>query len=320
MRKNDVIWIHDRELGLSPLEPDYETMNNLGQFDELKKIKYDIGERKAGYLETMDRNGQTAYVKKSHVKIIYKDDREFQTNVNPFIEDPTDYRLQEPLPSDYPLTDPEKRRATLMSIFGPALRSRYSYNLGVTSTERKFRKGLAFGYSRKANWDQFNRFYFGGYAHVLVSEASYTFNDNGVQDSEISEEISYQFSIGPELSYDVFRKEKWKLSVGGGININWNRHFVKISEATIGDEERLFQGINFTPRAFSKFHWKNFLVPGTDLVFGVDMQFQLAQQYEPSGAALFQNLWTEEGQNEEEVYKTPTGGVLSFLIGFQSNY
>tara|TARA_Y100000590_G_scaffold470726_1_gene668630 strand:+ start:94839 stop:95918 length:1080 start_codon:yes stop_codon:yes gene_type:complete len=316
VRKNQEVWIHDREFGLSPLKPDYETLNDSNQFSDLKKIKYDIGEVRAGFLETMDRNGNTAYIKKSHVKLIYKDDRESLTNVNPFIEDPTDYRLQEPLPDDYPLTDPTKMRAFAQMVFGPAYRSQHNYIDPVKNSDRKFRKGLAVGYTRKAGWDQNDRFYFGGYGHFTVGETSHTFSSG---DLETAREISYQISLGPTLSLDVFRRERWKLSVGGGINLNWNRHFVKLTSAAIGEEERIYEGINFTPRLFSKFHWRDFFIPNVDLVFGIDMQFSLAQEYANNAAPNFPDLWTDQ-VTTSDTFRTPTAGVMTYLIGFQSNY
>lgn len=318
-RKNQVVWIHDREFGLSPLEPDYETMNDSAQLSELKKIRYDREESRAGFYETMDRNGRTAYIKKSHVKLIYKDNRETLTSVNPFIEDPTDYRLEEPLPDDYPLTDQSKRRAFFHTIFGPAPRQRYRYQGNVASTDRSFRKGLAVGYSCKANWDNYNRFYFGGYGHILVSEVAYTFSTDDVQSSR---EISYQVALGPFVSYDIYRKERWKIATGLGININWNRNFVKLDSSGEdgATEERLFQGYSVSPRVFSEVHIRDFLLPKLDLVFGLDMQYNLAQSYGPKEGPQQPDLWENENDQTDDPFEVPAGAVMTFIVGIQSNY
>lgn len=317
-RKNQKVWIHDKEFGLSPLAPDYSSMNNSTELRESRRKNYFNSEDKSGFYETMDRNGNTAFIKRSHVKLIYKDDREALSNVNPFLEDPTDYRIEEPLPDDYPFTDPSKRRAFIHTIFGPALRTRYQYDADIASTDRSLRKGLAVGYAKKVEWDNFNRFYLGGYAHILTSEANYTFS-RGRHD--FSREISYQVALGPYLSYDVFRKEKWLISVGGGININWNRHFVKIDNTSADgtSEERLFQGFSFAPRFFSEIHWRDAFIKNVDLVFGLDLQAHLAQSYKSNEAPINQRIWEQSGSIDFGV-NSPTGGVMTFLIGIQSGY
>lgn len=315
VRKNQVIWIRNREFGQSPLKPDYTVMNEQSSFDELKRIRYEQGESKAGYIETMDRNGGTAYIKKSYVKLIYKDDREYLTNVNPFIQDPMDYRLEEPLSRDYPLTDFHKKRAFFKMVFGPALKQSFQYANETLSSEQKFRKGIAFGYSGKVKWDKTDRFYFGGYGHMITSDASYVFDGNLLDDAE---ETFFQLSIGPSLSYDPYRSDNWKFSVGGGLNLNWTRNFVKLKDNLLGEEERLFQGFSITPRVFSNVHWRNFIIPDLDLVFGVDMQFSLAQTYTNNEQATLPALW--ERHDNPDAYTTPTGGVMTFMVGIQSSY
>lgn len=316
-RKNQEVWIHDRELGLSPLSPDYSSMNNSTELRKIKRERFLDGQNKSGFYETMDRNGHTAFIKRSHVKIIYKDEREFLSNVNPFIKDPTDYRLEEPLPRNYPLTDPDKRRAFIQSVFGPALRTRYEYEGNVAATDRSLRKGIAVGYAKKVSWDHYNRFYLGGYAHLLTSEANYTFSSGQY---EATREISFQVALGPYLSFDVYRVEKWLISVGGGVNINWNRHFVKVENTTQAiSEERLFQGFSFAPRFFTEFHLRDVLIKDLDLVFGVDMQLHLAQTYKAKSPPNEPSIW-EYNDTLDHGVVSPTGGVLTFLVGIQSSY
>lgn len=315
VRKNQVIWIHDSEFGRSPLRPNYDVMNDYNKFREFKKSSFKLSQSKVGFIETMDRNGNTAYIKRSHVKLIYKDAREFVTSVKPFEQDTSDYRLEEPLPTDYPLTDSKKRRAFIYGIFGPSLRARYTYTDDIASTDRSPRRGFAFGYAKKANWDNTDRFYFGGYGHVLASKSTYTFSSGSLLTSS---ELLLQLSLGPFLSYDIYRHMKWKVSVGGGVNINWNRNFIKIGGED-ENEERLFQGLAPSPRFFSNLHWKNFIVPKVDLVLGVDMQLNLAQSYTNNSDPSIPQLWTDsEGQLGR--FESPTGGVLTVFLGIQSNY
>ena len=50
----------------------------------------------------------TAYIEAAFVKLIFLDEREFETSVDRFRFDPKDYRLEEPLAKDYPLTNAKK--------------------------------------------------------------------------------------------------------------------------------------------------------------------------------------------------------------------
>ena len=56
------------------------------------------------FIAVLDRQGKRAYVRKEHIYVYFNDTREFTQA--PYREDETDYRLEEPLPRRYPLSNP----------------------------------------------------------------------------------------------------------------------------------------------------------------------------------------------------------------------
>ena len=117
-RKGEKIYIHDRYFKNGPNEIIFV------QDDETKEASFSQMENDEGYekfYETIDKNGQKAYISRYYVKLITHDAREFTQNITPFVPDPNDYRLEEPLPEGYPIRKPEMGRARVSFSFGPDL-------------------------------------------------------------------------------------------------------------------------------------------------------------------------------------------------------
>ena len=100
VRKGDVIYIHDKHFGLA----DYQvTFSGYIDEDSPDYNKIEDGIDKEGFFQTFDKLGQIAYIQKKYIKLIFKDEREKESALVPWKNDPTDYRLEEPLPKNYPL-------------------------------------------------------------------------------------------------------------------------------------------------------------------------------------------------------------------------
>lgn len=98
MRKGDIIYVnyeHFRDGQAPPLPP-----SENPTLDEIYSSFY----------KSIDRNGNTVYIPQQYVKLIYKDEREFDSNVSPFKYDPTDYRIIEPISDTYPFIPPNDYR------------------------------------------------------------------------------------------------------------------------------------------------------------------------------------------------------------------
>ena len=69
--------------------------------------------KESNFHRTIDRNGHEAYVLKKHLKLITNDEEELADTLASFQPDLTDYRIQEPLPENFPFPQKIKYRGAL---------------------------------------------------------------------------------------------------------------------------------------------------------------------------------------------------------------
>jgi hypothetical protein len=303
MRKGDVIFIHNKHMGLSTYEVDY----GVGDRD-LENIKDDKNE---GFYQTLDRNGLPAFVPRKYIKLIYKDTREFESSVTPFEKDPTDYRLEEPLPKGYPLFPANKFRASLSMAFGPGTKNNYTYPRPVSSETFSSRKGIEFFYTSKVEFDPYDRFYFGGAFSFYAEEASFELNDG-----TDATEAKGQLGFGPFASYDIFRTKNNLFTLGGGININYNRFLVSQERGSFS-EERIFSGFSFTPKLNIYYQRKNIVAENINLLVGTTMQVNFSHSLSSSTTPEIEDFWNDELASDNFV--VPIGGQFTVFIGIQTS-
>jgi len=308
-RKGDKIYIHNKYFINGPLDVVYKA-DDQQTAEDLKDLETEDGYEK--FYETIDKNGQTAYISRYYVKLITTDIREFSQAVTPFNPDPNDYRPAEPLPVNYPIVSPEDHRAKLSFFVGPDLKSNYNYDLVLTQEDFSNRYGFDISYGRKASWDNENRFYFGGIFQGWTSQATFTLFD----DRKATENRS-QIGIGPYVSYDPWRFENISLTLQGSLMVNLTRNLIKQVDPTGFNEERLFSGISLSPRLSSYFQMKTETL-GVDIVGGMDVQFYLPQNL-TSSTQPEAGFWNEFGSNQDSVY-IPFAAHWSLFVGIQTNY
>ena len=308
-RKGDKIYIHDKYFINGPLEVVYRA-DDKQTGDDLKDLETTEGYEK--FYETVDKNGNTAYISRYYVKLITHDVREFSQHITPFDPDPNDYRPAEPLPDGYPIISRANYRARASFFVGPDLRSNYNYNRVLTQEDFSNRYGFDISYGRKANWDDENRFYFGGVFQGWTSQAKFILFD----DREATENRS-QLGIGPYISYDPWRLKDWRLTVQGSLLVNLTRNVVNQQDPSGFEEERIFSAISFTPKFSSYFQMKT-PTSGVDFVAGMDIQFYLPQSL-TSGTEPTSEFWNEFGTSEDSVF-IPFTAHWSLFIGIQTNY
>lgn len=308
-RKGDRIYIHDKYFINGPLDVVYRP-DDKQTGDDLKDLESKEGYEK--FYETIDKNGQTAYISRYYVKLITRDVREFSQAITPFDPDPNDYRPAEPLPAGYPIIPPVSYRARASFTVGPDLRSNYNYNRVLTNEEFSNRYGFDLSYGRKAEWDNENRFYFGGIFQGWTSQAKFVLFD----DRQATENRS-QLGIGPYISYDPWRKEDWRLTLQGSLLINLTRNAISQQDPSGFVEERIFSGISVTPKLSSYFQVKT-PTTGVDFVAGMDIQFYMPQSL-TSATEAESEFWNDVGSREDSVY-IPFTAHWSLFIGIQTNY
>lgn len=307
IRKGDKIYIHDQHFKNGPLQVNYDQDAGTG-FSPINQNSN--GE---GFYQTKDRNGQSAYISDRYVKLITNDNREFTQNITPYNPDPNDYRLEEPLPKNYPLVEKNKYRAIFNFSMGPDLKSNYNYNSVLAEEEFSNHYGFEIKYARKAGWDKDNRFYFGGMLRGWTAKSKFRlFNDN-----RSATEDKSQLGIGPFISYDPWRTRDVTLTFSGGVLINLDRNLVTQIHPD-GEEQRLFSSYTVTP-IFSTFAQIQTNVPDLAIVAGIQTQIYLPHTLTSTKEPTFDTAWRSFGSSEDQI-DVPFSAQWSAVIGIQSYY
>lgn len=262
------------------------------------------------FLPTLDRNGNEAFILTEHVYVYLENDQEFTQRVAK--KDPTDYRLQEPLPKNYPLDSLTGLRGqVLLGTTTPYLDS-YPYLRSIKS--KGYRSPLDFTATvlKRANYDQHDRLYFGGSLSIRSFSNNYQFS----RDAN-SEESGLRIGVGPTISYDAFKGEKNRLNLYGSVIVNaFNRLSVTQHGGIHGTEQRVYRGYNLSPRLGTQYHRKN-IIPDLDFVLGAAFEIDTPTDYSAQDAGKDESLWRNTGNDN---FKTRLLSTLSVSIGVQSSY
>lgn len=262
------------------------------------------------FWETFDRNGSKAYIPKKYVKVIFTDERELQTSVTPFGKDPTDYRLSEPLPDDYPFYKGDRRRAVVNLLYGPSVKANYAYSGGFQREEFQAHRGVQLKYLKSVSYDPLERFFFGGLLQISADQTLITFdNDNRAREERAI------LGIGPYLAYDVYRDRKNIFTLGGGLNLQWNRHLIAAVSREGNFEERIFNGLSLRPKIQANYQRRE-VFPHVNFVAGIEMESNLPYTLEASTAPQLQDYWNPNNDTVD----VPMGAQFALLIGLTATY
>ena len=307
LRKGQKIYIHDKHFFPGPFQSiPYSAA-------DLEKIKWLETDPHPHFYLSMDKVGNDAYIPKEYIKLITGDEREFSQRITPFQPDPTDYRIEEPLPEGYPLNPKHYYRGQFSFLIGPPLKGNYLYPQSILKEDLSTRKGFSFSYTHKISWDHLNRFYFGGNFHLWTSRALFT-----LFDFTQTQEARGQLGLGPYLSYDAWRSDDYQLTLQGTLSLNWNRIIVSQNADDGAFEERSFSGFSLTPRLGSFFQKRN-IWPKLDLLLGLELQLHPPSSLKSSTPVEISPLWQEAGASKD-VFNIAFGASWTFFFGFQSQY
>lgn len=263
-----------------------------------------------GFWETLDRNANRVYIPKLYIKLITNDDREFETPVNRFGHDPTDYRLEEPLPDNYPLYLGEKRRTLVSFGMGSPSKATYHYPRGIEGEEFISRKSFQIGYQHNLHFDTTDRLYFGGLIHGTSEQVLISFtNDIRARESRGT------LGAGPYFSYDFFRGHSTIFTVGVGFLFNYSRHLITFATRQGDFEERLFNGLSLSSRAHGTFQYRNIL-PNINLALGLEAELTTPQSLSPQTAPAFEDVWN----SSRDQVSIPLHVHYAFFFGVISTY
>ena len=322
LRKGDVIKIHPsiaNDQSLDQHAPSREKLteirNKMKKTPEYNQDKLFRGEEEnTAFLEdefipTLDRQGNTVYVLSEHIFVYFNDSREHLQRVSR--KDPTDYRLEEPLPRKYPLkTTTGLRGQFILGLTQPYYES-YPYKDPIKRKGYTSPVDMHLTFMKQAPGDYQERLFIGGTMALRVFQNSYTF-----QDRRYSEEQSVRFGIGPTISYDAFKSEKNRVNLSGTVIVNLVDRMYISQKLDNLSEDRLYTGNSVAPRISLQYHRKQIL-EDIDFVLGTAMEMGSATSYQAKNGAGQSTWWRHLGSDK---FTTRTTFTLGGYVGLQSAY
>jgi hypothetical protein len=284
-RKGEKIFLHGNDLS-----PDYFEREFLGKeySQEDKEEEKELLETSLGFYRTVTKSGETAYIPKKFVKPITEDERETEDSISPFKVDPTDYRLEEPLPKGYPVITDHQRRAAFSMSFGPQRQINYPYPSEINSENFKMSKGIDFSFTHPVNADPHRRLYFGVNFGIHTYDSLLNL-ENGVASAESKAE----FSIGPFMNYEFYKRDNYSIHFGGGFYFSLLRAVITQKELSGDSEGRNFTGYNVYPHLRAMIRFPK-VVADIDFFSAVETKIQVLPMRLTSSAQTESILWNQE--------------------------
>lgn len=283
-RKGDKIYLYDGALR----DEDYVHMDTVFVNEDEMKIpdRTNVSE----FYATLDKQGQVAFIPRKYVDVLFLDSREFKQK--PLKPDPTDYRIAEPLPKEYPLFTPTGFRSYLAAGMGPNPKNIYQYRERVKTETYGYNQEISAMFANKVAYDQRERLYFGGAVSFSNSKSSFAL------ETRTAEEAQLKVAIGPYLSYDPFVSEHFRITFFTSLMFNFiNQHSVTQSDSvTNKSETALFTGTSFSPR-FGAMVNVPALAEGLDFITGVSLQSEWPRNLINRVPVQYPGFWNQE-QND----------------------
>jgi len=304
VRKGKNLTIHNQNLRKNPWEINYDVDSN-----GLPLPKEEVDDE---FLKTLTTSGVDAWVPKKYVKVVYNDDSENELKMNPYSSyDPTDYRIEEPLPKSYPLVDQSNAKAYMSFGMGPSSKSGFDYGTPIIEESIGNKYTFYTVYARKIEFDPYNRFYFGGMLQIHGQRSVYF-----ISNDRTTQETNGEIGIGPYISYDIYRTEDRSITGYGGFTYNLQRYSIEQSTRAGSFEERLFTGYSITPKLGAYYSFKNF-IPKTDLDFiiGAETNFNLPYSLKTKTSVQVESFW-----NNKDQIDVPMGAQYGIFLGISAKY
>jgi len=304
-RKGSVIYVDRRDLKNDPTALTQRVIT-FDDFTGKTEIPIPASGKQRWY-KTLDRNGQDAYILGPHIKVIYNDFREFNEKVSIEGHDPTDYRLTEPLPAEYPFTEGHEFRFNITLGVGPSQKSYYNYNAPITREDYRVRSA----WGLNVYWPEglFNHFRFGLNVGMYIQMRKFL-----LEDGRSTFENGGSLSLGPSINYDQFKGKTFQITYSAGLNFNYARYFVEQETLNHAIEERAFSGVYLTPKIFSTFQWKKVFFDSVDLLGQFEAIFDYPHSYTSRQDPVIPPMWNA---NNDTIF-VPGGATFLVYIGLQA--
>lgn len=302
VRKGEKIYIHSFNYRNGPQDQDLEMdaeIYRLMQDDDHLREKENPLRMQNDFFVTLDDLGQTMYIPKKYVKIVYEDTRELNKLLSDQKTDETDYRIEDPLPKGYPLGKFRGYKTFVLLGYGNQSEASYPYSRNSIETSIGPRAEFYYVFAKSAFLKEEDkridnkRFYYGGMFKYGQKQ-----NARQLVDLTSVDELKRVVSGGPYLSYDAFQKETVQINFFGGVLVNYTT--VQIEQnARIQDpglslqlgETRNFRSLNFSAYIGSMLELSK-VIASLDFLFGASLEIMFPHQITPNndpGGLFFWN-------------------------------
>jgi hypothetical protein len=263
------------------------------------------------FVRTLDRQGKTVYVIREHLYIYYDNQKELDQKI--VREDPTDYRLDEPLPKKYPLYSVSGYRGQILFGLTQPYYESYPYASKVKTKGYTSPFDLTATALRRQPHDKQDRYYVGATFNLRYFSNTYNLV-NGRQ----SEETGLKIGVGPYLSYDAFKGEQNRINMFFSLNLYFfNQLFITQKDKTAGlTDDRVYSTYTVVPRIGVQYHRKAVL-EDIDFVIGTSMEVEPPTTYRANSAPTERSWWRGGAPDK---FNTRATFTLAGFIGFQSAY
>lgn len=322
LRKGDVIKIHPSIANDSKFDayaPAPEKLKELqAQMRNTPEYKQDPifrGEAENTYyledefIPTLDRQGNTVYVLSEHIYVYFGDSREFAQNVAK--KDPTDYRLEEPLPKTYPLRSRSGYRGQFIIGLTQPYYESYPYRDSFKRKGYDSPIDINLTLMRKAPGNYHDRLFLGGTLNVRSFKNTYSFHDR-----RFAEENGLRLGLGPTISYDAFKGEKNRVNLSATVILNFFDQLKITQSLDQKSDVRSYRALSLVPRLALQYHRKE-IFPEIDFVLGTALEAATPATYRAQDGGS-ENTWWQHLGNDK--FTTRSTFSLSGYLGIQSAY
>lgn len=261
------------------------------------------------FIATVDRQGQIAFILSDHIYVYFNDSREFSNRS--LMKDPTDYRLEEPLPPKYPLKAVTGYRGQFVLGFTQPYSENYPYKDNIKTKGYSSPIDMSYTVLKHAPGNYQDRLFLGASLNFRYHENSYAFSD-----SRLSKEKGARIGIGPAISYDAYKGHKDRINLMGVILVNFfDQLYISQTSSTLKDT-RSYYGYSAAPRLSIQYHRKGFL-EDIDFILGTTMEVGSATIFRAKNAGKEPSWWQNAGNDK---FTSRTTFTLGGYVGFQSAY
>jgi hypothetical protein len=264
LRKGEEIFLHPSELDVDlydqeKFEATYPKYQQKYQDRFFTKQNTYIPDEADSFYKTIDNLGRPAYILKTHVVLRTNDSREMIEEV--VEKDPTDYRVEEPLPENYPFLYQAEFRGHYALMLGRDNVPSFSYDKEIQDYGFDLVYGVDIIGAWPVKWDKDQLYFFG-------MQFNYQRTQSDVATIEASfEEVRASAAVGPYFAYDIWRTQDWLVTTHLGILFHFYESLEMIRRR---DNEPAYtaqySGLSFSGRIGTSLFVKNVLASLTGVV------------------------------------------------------